>query len=276
MEVERRAQASQIGTKHLTDALQRMKESQKEIVEQERTEVLERMVKGITHNFSEALVPIIGGTELLLCAPDVLADREKAEECLKSILKAAEKVRDSAKNLDGFFHHGEVVAEPVDLNHLVEMVVDRTRPRWQDEARGKGIAIRVTTSLKIIPPVGGDGTELETAVTHLVTNAIEALPKGGTIFISSRAKDDSVLLEIRDTGKGMSEETRRHCLEPFFSTKEEPSAGMGLTVVSATVHRHHGNLAIDSRAGSATRVTVTLPVWAPPDEEDDLDSGLPA
>jgi len=127
----------------------------------------------------------------------------------------------------------------------------------------RGIVIRVTTRLEEdLPLIAGNATELREAVTNLIFNAVDAMPQGGKITIrtasSSASKSDQrrVLLEIADSGLGMDEDTRRRCLEPFFTTKGERGTGLGLAMVYGAAQRHKAVLDIDSTPGKGTRIRL--------------------
>jgi len=93
---------------------------------------------------------------------------------------------------------------------------------------------------------------------------VDAMPEGGTITMRARVDGDDVLLAVSDTGTGMSEEVRRRCLEPFFSTKDQQGTGLGLSMVHATVQRHRGTIAVDSTPGLGTTFSIRLPIHAHP------------
>jgi CheY-like chemotaxis protein len=97
-------------------------------------------------------------------------------------------------------------------------------------------------------------------LTNLIFNAVDAMPEGGTITMRARVDGDDVLLTVADTGTGMSEEVRRRCLEPFFSTKDQQGTGLGLSMVQATVQRHRGTIAVDSTPGLGTTFSMRLPI----------------
>jgi CheY-like chemotaxis protein len=116
----------------------------------------------------------------------------------------------------------------------------------------------------------GSEVELRDALTNLIFNAVDAMPDGGTLTLRTRlittggtggSADDAyaaryVHIEVRDTGIGMDEETRRRCLEPFYTTKGERGTGLGLAMVYGMVQRHSAELEIESapRLGTTTRL----------------------
>lgn len=253
--------ASQLATKHLSDALVRMKSSQQDIVRQGRMNALQQVIRGITHDLSDAMTPILGVSEMILARPAELDDRNNAVELIRLMHNAAEQARRSLRSLAGFFQTAEEINGPTDVAHAIESAVKLTEPRWRQEASAEGGRIRVRTEIETTPPVTVDEHDLEDAIVHLIMNAVEAMPAGGILTVGCRTGRDTVTVEVKDTGKGMDAEVRARCLEPFFSTKKAVASGMGLTVVESVVRRHKGHLEIDSLPGRGTRVTMILPVW---------------
>jgi len=161
---------------------------------------------------------------------------------------------------------------PLSLNQMVEQAVALTRPRWRDEALGSGRTILVEADMRPIPKVLGSESELRELLTNLIFNAVDAMPEGGNIRIRTGLREvaaaegahagsaaPQVFLEVSDTGTGMTEEVRRRCLEPFFSTKGERGTGLGLPMVFGIVKRHRGTLDIESTVGKGTTFVVLLP-----------------
>jgi len=271
-----RADASQKGSRRLTTAISKLQESQQEIVKKERMHVLEQVTRGVAHDFSDALTPILTTAELLLSCPDILDNREETIEHLKTVLESTNRAHKAVKNLAGLFHTGEPAANPVDLNDIVKQAITLTQPCWKEEAESRGTSIAMQTNLEIIPAVGGDGDDMRDMISNLIVNSVEAMPDGGTINISTDADGSLVTLEIRDTGKGMPDEVLGHCLEPFYSTKGRTGTGMGLTIAAATVKRHYGSFKVESKEDIGTRVIISLPGWIKPPKETDPAPAAPA
>ena len=157
------------------------------------------------------------------------------------------------------YRPGEDDRRMVDLRELAEEAVQLSVPRWRTQAQARGIFIDVKTELTDVPLIPAAGPELREVMMNLIFNAIDAMPRGGRITLRTGMEGDLVFFEVEDTGEGMSEETRRHCLEPFFTTKGKEGTGLGLATTYGIVRRHQGYIGIDSDVDQGTRFTVLLP-----------------
>jgi CheY-like chemotaxis protein len=117
----------------------------------------------------------------------------------------------------------------------------------------------VVTSLAEVPSVAGNAAELREILTNLIFNAVDAMPSGGTITVSTAEHERGAAVSVQDTGFGMTEQERERCLEPFFTTKGEHGTGLGLSVVYGIVQRHGGTIQIASEKGVGTTFTIALP-----------------
>jgi CheY-like chemotaxis protein len=158
---------------------------------------------------------------------------------------------------------------PVYLNRIVEQVVELTRVRWSNEPQARGIVIDLAAELAPgLPAIMGIEGETRDALTNLVFNAVDAMPEGGTLTLRTRVcarphtgENDAVKdvsLEVSDSGVGMDEATRRHCLEPFFTTKGERGTGLGLAMVYGMAQRHSAELLIESTLGMGTTARLVF------------------
>ncbi|HYB69358.1 MAG TPA: GAF domain-containing protein, partial [Candidatus Bathyarchaeia archaeon] len=249
--------------------------TQRHIIEQERLNAVGKMASGLAHDFNNALVPISGYAEMLLEHQEILRDAAKATKYLKLIMTGVEDAASVVSRLREFYRKREEgeTYRPLSINQMVEQAVALTRPRWRDEALGSGRTILVEADLRPIPRILGSESELRELLTNLIFNAVDAMPEGGTIRIRTGLREapvseenrlaaaaSQVFLEVGDTGTGMTEEVRRRCLEPFFSTKGERGTGLGLPMVFGIVKRHRGTMDIESTVGKGTTFIVLLPI----------------
>jgi signal transduction histidine kinase/CheY-like chemotaxis protein len=249
-----------------------LKRTQSKIVEQERLRALGQMASGIAHDFNNALAAVLGFSEMLLADPDrAVADRERLLRYLGNINTAAKDAAGVVRRLRDFYRSREAneVFQLIDLGRLVKEAVALTRPRWKSQAQAAGATIAVKTEFGPLPPTAGNEAELREGLTNLIFNAVDAMPQGGTITIRARVdprgegREGSAaraVLEVIDTGIGMDEETRRRCMEPFFTTKGLQGTGLGLPMVYGIVRRHDGTIDIDSEPGKGTKFTIRLPI----------------
>jgi signal transduction histidine kinase/ActR/RegA family two-component response regulator len=258
----------------LQTAYDDLRQTQQVVMQQERLRVLGQMASGIAHDINNSISPVALYTELLLDKEPGLSER--ARRCLQTIGQAIDDVAETVGRMRHFYRQREpeAVLAPVHLNRLVEQVVDLTRARWSDMPREHGIDIRLQTQLAGDPPaVLGLESEIRDALTNLIFNAVDAMPRGGTLTVRTRSDAGAVessrpsvkphvTVEVSDTGIGMDEATRAKCLEPFFTTKGERGTGLGLAMVYGMVQRHGAAIDIESELGQGTTMRLSFPVTA--------------
>ncbi|HVM59962.1 MAG TPA: PAS domain S-box protein [Verrucomicrobiae bacterium] len=246
---------------NLERTMQELKAAHNQVVQQERLRALGTMASGIAHDFNNALAAILGFTELLCHRPENLSDTKKTLRYLQMMNTAAQDAGIVVNRLREFYRQreeGEVFA-PVDLNKLIQQSVSLTQPKWKNQAEAKGVTIQIVTKLGQIPRVVGSEPDLREALTNLIFNAVDAMPEGGTITVRTRSRQSRVIMEVTDTGTGMTEEVRQRCLEPFFTTKGDRGTGLGLSMVYGIVQRHQGTVDIETALGKGTTFRLSLP-----------------
>jgi signal transduction histidine kinase/DNA-binding response OmpR family regulator len=250
----------------LQQAYEDLRQSQQAIMQQERLRALGQMASGVAHDINNAISPVALYTEWLLEQEPNLSER--ARHRIASIRRAIDDVAQTVSRMREFYRPRETPTEsvPVALNPLVEQVVEYTRARWYDVPQQQGVVIDLHRELEPdLPHVLGTEPEIRDALTNLIFNAVDAMPTGGSLTIRTRASMDagtakarSVYLDVTDTGIGMDEETRRRCLEPFFTTKGERGTGLGLAMVYGMAQRHGIETEIDSAPGKGTTMRLVF------------------
>lgn len=251
----------------LQHAYEELRQSQKTAVQQERLRALGQMASGIAHDINNAISPVSLYTESLLETEPGLSVNARAN--LEIIKRAIDDVAATVARMREFYRprEAQVSLVEVDANRLIQQVCDLTRARWSDMPQQRGIVIGMRTELAVgLPPVMGIESELREALTNLVFNAVDAMPDGGTLTLRTRVAGSppQVHIEVGDSGVGMDDDTRRRCLEPFFTTKGERGTGLGLAMVYGTIERHGARIEIESGKGqgSIMRLVFELPASA--------------
>jgi signal transduction histidine kinase len=251
----------------LEQALAELRGSQQVLVQLQRLSAIGTMASGVAHDFKNALMLIMGSGDILLHdAERGRLTNENAIPLLREILAAARDASTLVGQLRGFSRSGDTgeVHQSVNLNSVIEQAVSFTKPKWDTQAFAAGSQIRVKVDLQDIPSIPGNAARLRDAIINLIFNAVDAMPQGGTLTVRTRVEGEAVLLEVSDTGIGMTEEVRRSCFEPFFTTKGELGTGLGLAMVFRIAQDHSGTIDIASEPGKGTTFTLRLPVGATP------------
>jgi PAS domain S-box-containing protein len=259
---KRTEQSLRESTRQLASTVAELRETQKQIVQQERLRALAQMASGVAHDFNNVLAKILGFNELLLAWPENLNDKDKVKKYIQMTSAAAQEAVSIVNRLREFYRHRKEsdVYQAVDVNETVTQAIVLTQPKWKDQMMASGATVVMETDLKDVPPIRGSESDLRESLINLLFNAVDAMPQGGTITVATGVEDNSVVIQVRDTGRGMTDEVRQHCFEPFFTTKGERGTGLGLAIVYGIVQRHGGSIDVQSEPGKGTVVVIRLPI----------------
>ncbi|HEU0021061.1 MAG TPA: response regulator [Dehalococcoidia bacterium] len=246
----------------LEEVVQELKGTQQQIIQQERLRALGEMASGIAHDFNNALTPILGFASLLLNQPDRLTDVERVKKHLQIILTSAEDAASVVARLKEFYRQQDVTDQftSQDLPELAKLAISITQAKWKDQARARGATINVASDFLEVPSILGDAPRIREALINLIMNAVDAMPAGGTITLGTYTEGNFAVLSVGDTEQGMTEEVKRRCLEPFFTTKGSLGTGMGLSMVYGIIQRHGGSMEIESEIGMGTTFIMRFPI----------------
>ena len=224
----------------------------------EKLSALGELASGVAHDFNNTLAGILGRAQLLLAA----RDPEKIEEGLRIIIKTAKDGAKTIKRIQDFARQRrDHDFQPVSMDQLLLDVREITRPRWKNRAEAGGIHIKLELQLGSDNAlVMGDESELREVLVNLVFNAVDAMPQGGTLTLSTKEVGEMVEVYVVDTGVGMTEEVRSRIFDPFFTTKGKAGMGLGLAVSYGIIRRHEGSIEVQSEVGRGTCMRIGLPV----------------
>ena len=247
----------QVSTIAILKDVTEKKKMEEELFRAEKLRALAEMASGVAHDFNNALAAILGNTQLLLYT----AQDEETKETLRTIEKVAKDSSQTVRRLQDFTKkrvHQDLSI--VDVNSIIKDSIEITKPRWKDEAQSRGVPIEVVSNFEEIPPVSGNDSELRGVLTNMILNAVEAMPEGGKIEISTFKKKKNVIIQISDTGMGIAEDAKEKIFEPFFTTKPFTNTGLGLSMAYGIIKRLGGEIQVESEQGYGTTFTILFPI----------------
>jgi signal transduction histidine kinase/CheY-like chemotaxis protein len=253
------AQAAQ-AEQHVTELSHYIAEQERireQFSQMEKLSALGELASGVAHDFNNTLAGILGRAQLL----QRMDDPEKVRRGLEIIIKTAEDGAKTVKRIQDFArqrrdHNFELVS----IDQILMDASEITRPRWKNCAEASNIHITLDLQIESNAIVMGDDSELREVLVNMVFNAIDAMPEGGTLTLSTRTAGDSVIITVIDTGVGMYPEVRSKIFDPFFTTKGKAGLGLGLAVSFGIIRRHSGNIEVESHYGKGTEFRITLPL----------------
>ena len=210
---------------------------------------------GVAHNVNNTLTGILGRAQLILRNS---TDATKVEAGLELIIKSAEDGAHIIRRIQDFARQRP--SREFEVISVVELLKDAgemSRPRW--EARSEFAPIRFALHADCKAHVKGDPVELREVLVNMIYNAVDAMPSGGEVRISTQENRDRVVIHVTDTGTGMTPEVKQRLFDPFFTTKGKAGTGMGLAVSFGIIRRHEGFIEVDSEPGRGTTFKISLP-----------------
>jgi len=252
--------------------------AQEVLLRTQKLKAIEQLAAGIVHEFNNLLCVINGRAELILKS---VPPSDPLRDAVTPILSAGERLTRIANQVLAFSRRQAIHPEALDLNEIVADIA-----MLVETLLGKNVKL-TTVLAPDLPRVFADLSLVRQALMELVTNALDAMPNGGTLTIATakpspgkqrRRAPAPVLLTVTDTGGGMDKNVKAHLFEPFFTTKES-AAGMGLASVYGFIKQTGGEIGVTSGPGKGTSFTIRLPAakegtaWPPPHQKLPIPKG---
>jgi two-component system NtrC family sensor kinase len=234
-------------------------ESQRQLSQSEKLAALGQVTGAMAHQIGTPLNSISGYIQLILQDGNLQSTDQTR---LKIIESQLDRLADSVKNLLSLTRQPKPLLTLLDVNGVLEELIRLSEP-WLHTHK-----VAMLTSISPgLPRVLGNLTQLQTLFLNLISNAIDAMPQGGTLNLQTRHLPPSesdhagwVHISIADTGIGITEETKKKIFDPFFTTKKVgEGTGLGLSICDKIVKEHSGTLAVESEVGKGSVFTVLLP-----------------
>ncbi|HZE72729.1 MAG TPA: ATP-binding protein [Pyrinomonadaceae bacterium] len=239
-------------------------EANRAVARAEKLAAIGRLAAGVVHEINNPLATISACAEAL--ESRVKDGAFSGSTALEDLIEYLGLIRSEAfrcKTItNGLLDFSRIRPTQHAVINLADVISSAAR-LLSHQTRGAEIKFRIEVP-DALPPVSGDGVQLQQAVIALGTNALDAMPEGGVLAISARDAGAQVLVEISDTGIGIQPENITKIFEPFFTTKEVGrGTGLGLAVCYGILTEHGGSLDVQSTVGVGTTFTITLPAVNP-------------
>jgi signal transduction histidine kinase/DNA-binding response OmpR family regulator len=236
---------------------------EEQLAQARKMEAVGQLTGGVAHDFNNLLTVVLGNIDIMARKPE---DEARRARRIEAVRQAAERGRNLTKQLLAFSRRQHL--SPVSLN--VNALISEFSPLMR-QAVGEAVILDLLLSDEALC-AHVDPTQLETALLNLAVNARDAMPEGGQLSIATRKDGDSVVIEVRDTGVGMTPEVCERVFEPFFTTKEVgKGSGLGLSQVYGFVRQSEGEVRLHSTEGQGTTFTLRLPASEEPIERSEAE-----
>ncbi|MGQ9632422.1 MAG: sensor histidine kinase [bacterium] len=235
-----------------------LEEANIRLFQAEKLASIGELASGVAHEINNPLASILMNTQMVYRKVSRGMDDSDRERCLRQlerIEESSERCRRIVANLLDYARQTEPETKPIDINGAIESILPLIE--YQFSIQGTEIIREYDSSL---PPVMGDVSQLKQVFMNIITNANQAMPDGGHLWIRTRTENNQVMIEFEDTGCGIPEENLTKIFDPFFTTKGVgKGTGLGLSVSYGIIQRHHGRIEVESEVGKGSKFTVVLP-----------------
>src|SRR5207248_7931 len=228
------------------------------LVQTERVAAWRELARRLAHELKNPLFPLQLTVENLVRARQ--QNTEQFDEVFRESSRTLLAEIANLKGIIGRFSEFSKMPQPklqqVQVNELIRGALQLVQAQLEAPGRAK-----ISCDLQLDPhlkPVAADSELLHRAISNLVLNAIDAMPQGGTLTLRTRSEDNKVVIEIADTGSGLTPEECERIFTPYYTSKEH-GTGLGLAIVQSVVSDHGGRVRVQSELGRGATFVIELP-----------------
>ncbi|MDH5526170.1 MAG: PAS domain-containing protein [Nitrospirota bacterium] len=230
---------------------------QEELAHVARLSTLGEMASGLAHEVNQPLAAIANYARGSIHRLEATGDEAGVRPALEQIDMLSRRAGDIVRHLREFVQKGETRHAAADINELARRAVQLAEP----EARRQNVRLKVNATHGL-PPVRVDRIQVDQVLVNLLRNGIDAVAEhtgGGEVVVTTAQDGNMVVVSVRDTGPGVSEQVQRQLFHPFYTTKPN-GLGLGLAISESIVEAHGGRIQLDANGGSGATFRFTVPV----------------
>jgi PAS domain S-box-containing protein len=235
--------------------LTKEKEMEDKLVLSERYAIYSELMAGVAHQINNPLVGVTNFSSLLL---EKMNPDDPNRELVETIYQAAQECRKMIASMTKSISEPQSTFHNVNLKETLENAIEVV---WRDERDAVARIVLKKRFPEGLPKIRGDSLQLLQVFRNILTNAIDAMPDGGVLDIGTLVDPENreIRLRFSDTGTGIPEENLTHIFKPFFSTKNKPGKGLGLSFAFQVIKAHDGRIEVASQYGKGSHFTAVLP-----------------
>ena len=242
-----------------------LRRTQEQLLQSEKLAAMGRLTSQVAHELNNPLYGIMNTLELLKTE---ISPQSKRRKILEMAHSETVRLSEMLRKMLSFSKPDQEERQPVDINSVIDEILLLHEKQFREHD------IKIATKFaERLGVVNASKNQLRQVFLNMVANARDAMPKGGTLTVTTSGNSDEIRVEISDTGIGISEENIIKIFDSFFTTKDEvKGVGLGLSVCYGFIKDHGGDIKVQSQVGQGTTFTITLPIYTVAESEKETDT----
>ncbi|MEJ2658422.1 MAG: ATP-binding protein, partial [Desulfobacterales bacterium] len=267
IETEEKISNDELGSamKAINSMCEELKTRHEQLVQSKKLSSLGILTAGVAHELGNPLNNISMVAQTYTELYDHLSKAERLDY-MNTVEEECSRIKNIVQNLLDFSRPKQTDFKVKDINSVVKSSLRLV----QNMLHVSGVETQLNLQTEL-PPVFIDENKIQGVLVNLYTNAIQAMTPGGTLFIRTILENNTshILIEIEDTGTGISPKFINNIFDPFFSTKGTQGTGLGLSISYGIVKNHQGEIRVKSKIGQGTTFTIELPIYSSKEDIDE-------
>ncbi|MGZ3604049.1 MAG: two-component system sensor histidine kinase NtrB [Thermodesulfobacteriota bacterium] len=229
-----------------------LRKTEAQLIRSEKLAALGQLAAGIAHEIRNPLTSI---NILIHSLTENFPPEDSPREDLKVIEEEIDRINEILDRFLRFAKPAPPLLERTEVASIFEETLQLIRPRMEKQR------VHVQKQFEVLPIILMDREQIKQVALNLLLNAVQAMPRGGTLMLRGENSKDGqwIKISIRDSGIGIPDEDMNRLFDPFFSTREG-GIGLGLSIAHRIIDQHHGKIEVESALGKGTLFTLWLPV----------------